>query len=76
MDNAIHGAVKTQMEVGLDARFLGNRIQMAATYWDGTEKDIPYPVTIAGYSGYTTRYLNTGEIDKKGLDFLFTRQGL
>jgi len=71
VENTIHGAVKTQMEVGLDARFLGNRIQMAATYWDGTEKDIPYPVTIAGYSGYTTRYMNTGEIDKKGLDFSF-----
>ena len=69
VENTIHGAVKTQMEVGLDARFLGNRIQMAATYWDGTEKDIPYPVTIAGYSGYTTKYMNTGEIDKKGLDF-------
>lgn len=67
--NTIHGAVKTQMEVGLDVRFLSNRIQMAATYWDGTEKDIPYPVTIAGYSGYTTKYMNTGEIDKKGLDF-------
>lgn len=69
VENTIHGAVKTQMEVGLDARFLGNRIQLSATYWDGTEKDIPYPVTIAGYSGFTTRYMNTGEIDNKGLDF-------
>ncbi len=68
VDSTIHGAVKTQMELGMDARFLGNRIGFSATYWSGTEKDVPYPVTIAGYSGYTTRYMNTGEISKQGLD--------
>ena len=68
VDPEIKGDVKTQKELGLDLRFLDNRTGISATYWDGTEKDIPYPVTITGYSGYSSRYLNTGKISRQGLD--------
>jgi TonB-linked SusC/RagA family outer membrane protein len=68
IDKSIHGAVKTQKEVGLDLGFLDNKYGIRATYWDGTEKDIPYPVTIASYSGFDTKYLNTGKIEKQGID--------
>ena len=71
VDPNIHGAVKTQKELGLELRFLKNKVGIVATYWDGSEKDIPYAVTIANYSGFTTRYLNTGEITKQGLDLAF-----
>jgi len=69
VDPNIHGAVKTQKELGLELRFFKNMVGISATYWDGSEKDIPCPVTIANYSGFATRYLNTGEINKLGLDF-------
>jgi TonB-linked SusC/RagA family outer membrane protein len=69
VDPNIRGAVKTQKEVGIELRFLKNRVGLTATYWDGSEKDIPYAVTIAAYSGFTSKYLNTGEISKQGLDF-------
>jgi len=69
VDSTIHGAVKTQKELGLDLRFLRNRLGFAATWWHGSEKDIPLEVSIAGYSGFNSRYLNTGEITKQGLDF-------
>ena len=68
VDSTIHGAEKTQMELGLDIRFLGNRFGLAATWWNGSEKDIPLEVSIKGYSGYTSRYMNTGEIKKQGID--------
>ncbi len=68
VDPAIHGAVKQMKEFGLEVRFLKNRVGLIATYWDGTEKDIPYSVSIANYSGFTSKLLNTGEITKKGLD--------
>jgi TonB-linked SusC/RagA family outer membrane protein len=69
VDPKIRGAVKTQKEVGLELRFLKNRIGLTATYWDGTEKDIPLNVSIANYSGFSSKLLNTGEISKQGMDF-------
>jgi TonB-linked SusC/RagA family outer membrane protein len=68
VDRNIRGAVKTQKDIGLELRFLKNRIGITATYWDGSETDIPYPVSIAGYSGFISKYLNTGKITKQGLD--------
>jgi hypothetical protein len=69
VDPKIRGAVKTQRELGLEVRVLNNKVGLSATYWDGTEKDIPYAISIAAYSGFTSKYLNTGEITKKGIDF-------
>jgi TonB-linked SusC/RagA family outer membrane protein len=68
VDPAIKGDVKTQKEIGLDLRFLNNRVGINLTYWDGTEKNIPYKIAIPGFSGYSSMYLNTGKITKKGLD--------
>ena len=68
VDPNIRGAVKTQKELGAELRFLNNRIGVTATYWDGSEKDIPYSVSISNYSGFTSKYLNTGLIEKKGID--------
>ena len=68
VDSAIHGAVKTQREIGLEMRFLRNRFGFATTYWDGTEKDIPRAVDINGTSGFTSKLINTGELSKKGID--------
>ena len=68
VDPKIRGAVKSQKEIGLELRFLKSRIGITGTYWDGTENEIPYAITIAGYSGFNSKYLNTGEITKKGID--------
>jgi outer membrane receptor protein involved in Fe transport len=68
VDPNIRGAVKTQKEIGLELRFFRDRVGIAATYWDGTEKDIPLAVSIANYSGFSSKYLNTGEISKQGID--------
>jgi TonB-linked SusC/RagA family outer membrane protein len=68
VDPNIRGAVKTQKEIGLELRFLKNKLGLTATYWDGTEKDIPYSISIANYSGFNSKYLNTGKIAKSGLD--------
>jgi TonB-linked SusC/RagA family outer membrane protein len=71
VDPDIRGAVNTQKEVGLELRFLESKIGLTATYWDGTEKNIPYAVSISGFSGFTSKYLNTGEITKQGIDLAF-----
>ena len=41
VDPNIQGAVKTQKEIGLELRFLNNKVGISATYWDGTEKISP-----------------------------------
>ncbi len=70
VDPAIRGAVSTQKEVGLELRFLDDRIGLTATYWDGTVNDMPYSVPISAYSGYTSKLINTGLIEKQGVDMI------
>lgn len=72
VDSAIHGAVKTQKELGLELRFLKNRLGVTGTYWDGTEKDLPLSVATNGASGFTSKLINSGEITKKGIDIQFS----
>lgn len=68
VDPALAGAVSTQKEIGLDLRFLKNRLGISVTYWDGTVKDIPLDIAINGASGFTSKLVNAGEIAKKGID--------
>lgn len=68
VDPQIRGAVATMKDVGLELRFLQNKLGITATYWDGTEKNIPLPVTISNFSGFTSKLVNTGEMIKKGVD--------
>lgn len=76
VDSSIRGAVKSQKEIGLELRFLRNRLGIATTFWDGTEKDFPYAVAINGASGFTSRLINTGEIQKSGIDIQLTARPL
>ncbi len=68
VDANIRGAVKTMKDIGIELRFFDSMLGLNATYWNGTENNIPYSVSIAGFSGYASRYMNTGEISKKGID--------
>jgi hypothetical protein len=68
VDPNIKGAKKTQKEIGMELRFLKSKLGFTATYWDGTENQIPYAVSIAQYSGFTSKYLNTGKIVKQGIE--------
>jgi TonB-linked SusC/RagA family outer membrane protein len=71
VDPLLQGANQTEKEVGIDLRFWKNRIGISATYWDRTNKDFPFDVTISGYSGFTTLGTNVGEVKKKGVDLTF-----
>lgn len=68
IDPRVHGAVNTEKELGLELRFLKNRIGLSATYWDRTNKDFPLNVAIYPGSGYTSLTTNAGEVAKKGID--------
>ncbi len=68
VDSSIHGAVTTQKEIGIEARFLKSRVGFVVTYWDGSERDIPQSLTITPTSGYSSILTNAGELTKKGID--------
>ncbi len=68
VDPEIKGSVVTQAEVGLDLSFINDRVGFSATYWQGSEKNFPYALSVNGASGYTQLLTNIGLIEKKGLD--------
>ncbi|MGQ0740454.1 MAG: SusC/RagA family TonB-linked outer membrane protein [Bacteroidota bacterium] len=69
VDPNIEGSVTRQKEIGLDLEFLKRRIGASFTYWDGTDENFPFNVTVNGTSGYTSLLTNAGKITKKGMNF-------
>ena len=67
-DPSLVGAVNTEKEIGLEMRFLKNRLGFSVTYWDRTNKSFPVNVTVPGSTGYGVLSINAGEIAKKGWD--------
>ena len=65
---SLSGAVNTEKEIGIDLRFLKNRIGISATYWDRTNKNFPVTVSTSQTGGYTSFVTNAGEIAKKGVE--------
>jgi TonB-linked SusC/RagA family outer membrane protein len=68
VDQSIHGSTVTQKELGLDLRFLNDRIGLSGTYWQGSEVSIPYSVNVNGASGFSSILTNFGDVEKKGFD--------
>ncbi|MGB4844973.1 MAG: SusC/RagA family TonB-linked outer membrane protein [Ferruginibacter sp.] len=68
VDPALQGATNVEKEIGLEMRFLKNRVGFNVTYWDRTNKDFPVNVTVTGTTGYTVVSRNAGELAKKGWD--------
>jgi TonB-linked SusC/RagA family outer membrane protein len=68
VDPKIHGSTVTQKELGLDLRFLNDRIGFSGTYWDGSETQIPSAIGVNGASGVNSILTNFGDVEKKGFD--------
>ncbi len=58
----------TSREVGLEASFLNDRIGFDATYYSSSTFDQILPVTVTAATGYTAAYVNSGEIQNKGIE--------
>jgi outer membrane receptor protein involved in Fe transport len=65
-DPNLKGTTNTEKEIGLEMRFLKNRVGFNVTYWDRTNTKVPVNVTVNGTTGYGTLSINAGEIAKKG----------
>jgi hypothetical protein len=63
------GSVQTVKEIGIDLKFLKNRVGVSATYFDAVTKNNPISVQINGASGYTAETVNAGKIVRNYADF-------
>ncbi|MEO6978052.1 MAG: hypothetical protein ABI113_06710, partial [Mucilaginibacter sp.] len=68
VDPKIHGSTVTNKEIGLDLRFLNDRISVSGTYFTASEIDIPFSIGVNGASGVNSILTNFGDVERKGFD--------
>lgn len=56
------------VEYGFELRFFRNRLGVDFTRYSAVSKDLIVPVPISASTGYTSTYLNAGEISNKGVE--------
>ena len=59
----------TSWEFGLEMNFLNNRLGFDLTYYQTNTKDEILPLSVSGTTGYLYKYVNSGEIENKGIEF-------
>ncbi len=58
----------TSVEVGLEMKFLSNRLGFDLAYYKTNSKDQILPVAVSRATGYSAKIFNTGEIENKGIE--------
>ncbi len=58
--------IATSQEFGLDLNLFNNRVRMEATYYSMVNKNQIFAIPTAASSGYTSKWINAGEISSKG----------
>ena len=56
-------------EAGLEMSFFNNRLGFDFTYYQTRTKDEILPLSVSGTTGYIYKYVNSGEIENKGIEF-------
>jgi hypothetical protein len=55
-------------ELGVDARLLGERVEVDATYYKSITTDLIIPVTLNPSAGYDTKLMNVGKMTNGGVE--------
>jgi TonB-linked SusC/RagA family outer membrane protein len=58
----------TGIEAGLDVKMFENKLRFNVTYYDQTSTDLLLRSQISAASGYTSTWLNVGEMNNKGFE--------
>lgn len=64
--------ITTAQELGLDLRFLNNRLGIEFTWYNSNSKNQLLPVTLPAPSGWTTEFVNAGNVQNRGVEFMLT----
>ncbi len=62
----------TEVEAGLELKFLNNRIGLDATVYNRTTKDLIIPLQVSQASGYAFYYANVGKSRNRGVELELT----
>jgi TonB-linked SusC/RagA family outer membrane protein len=60
------------LEAGLEMSFFGRRLGFDISAYKTNSKDQIMPVAISGTTGYSSKFVNAGEIENKGLEVVLT----
>ena len=60
--------IKTEVEAGIDLRFINNRLRTSFTYYNNKTTDVLFDVPIPSSSGFTNKQDNAGEIKNQGME--------
>ena len=58
-----------QVDLGLEARFLSNRLSLGVEYFDKRTKDLLFNLTVPGELGFTSAVTNGGDVQNNGWEF-------
>lgn len=58
----------TSKEIGLEMSFLQNRVGFDVTYYHTNTIDQIFPVAVSTSTGYSSKYINAGNIENKGIE--------
>ena len=61
-----------QFDLGLDLRFLNDRLSVGIDWYTKTTKDLLVPAPVMPESGYSTMTINAGKVQNKGLELELT----
>lgn len=59
---------KKETEIGLDMRFINDKLSLSATYYDNTTSDVLLNFPIANSRGYDEIYANGAQVSNKGVE--------
>lgn len=65
----LHWETSEQVDLGLDARFLDNRLTFAVDYYDKHTKDLLFSVSTPPELGVSSVMSNGGDVQNRGLEF-------
>jgi TonB-linked SusC/RagA family outer membrane protein len=60
------GGTRNETEIGLETKFLNNRIGLDLTYFNRKDSELPVAIPVPGSSGYTGLSINSGATSSKG----------
>lgn len=71
-DPGLTGSLITTYEMGIDLRFLKNRLGVNLVYYSENNNGEPLTVTVTGASGFTSKVVNSAEFSRQGIELLVT----
>ena len=60
--------IKTEFEVGIDARFFKDRLNGSVTYYSNNTTDLIQPITLSPATGFVAQNSNAAEMENRGVE--------